>query len=86
MSKRYGCSTSALYRHCLRCFERLRDHMEGLGASALRYGWDMPTASMLYPHAYRAYYRSRAEFNRRFKASGLSVSEFKAANGIGDGL
>lgn len=59
-----------------RALVKITARMESLGADALRYGWDWPTANIYHPHLCRMFRRSKAELQRRHKASGLTAQEF----------
>lgn len=78
MTYRYAAFTTArLYKHGVKCFNRLEKLMIRNGG--LTFGWDMPTAHVLFPHAYRAYQRTKLELILRLKEMGMTFGEFYAA-------
>lgn len=61
-----------------RSYRRVELYMQSLGASALSYGWDWPTAWALRPRLVNKYRRVRRELVYRRRASGLTPDEFIA--------
>jgi hypothetical protein len=60
----------------VRVYDKIQGKMESIGWNALRYGWDWPTARVLYPCLTTRHAAIRSEVVRRARAAGLTAAEW----------
>lgn len=76
--------TPALWIMRTRAFARVERAMtHDVPANALIFGWDWPTAFVLWPRLVRSYEAVKGELRRRFKESGLKEQEFIVTQCLG---